>query len=106
MFRVMREDKDGLPNVAPSATGLGVRTGVDIDLDPHGNVVVNGKGMSVNPGWRNAPLFRIPERLRHPNKVPEARILIHVFGMGRVCSKEEISLLGRLWNPTLRCTEP
>ncbi len=65
VFRVMREDKDGLPNVAPSATGLGVRSGVDIDLDPHGNVLVNGKGMSVNPGWRNAPLFRIPERLRH-----------------------------------------
>ena len=40
VFRVMREDKDGLPNVATSATGLGVRTGVDIDLDPRGNVMV------------------------------------------------------------------
>ena len=65
VFRVMREDKDGLPNVAPSATGLGVRTGVDIDLDPRGNVLVNGKGMSVSPDWRHVPLFRIPERLRH-----------------------------------------
>jgi hypothetical protein len=65
VFRVMQEDKDSLPNVAPSATGLGVRTGVDIDLDPLGYVLVNGKGMSVNPDWRNAPLFRIPERLRH-----------------------------------------
>lgn len=65
VFRVMREDEDRLPNVAPSASGPGVRSGVDIDLDPHGNVLVNGKGMSVNPDWRNAPLFRIPERLRH-----------------------------------------
>lgn len=65
VFRVMREDEDHLPNVAQSASGLGVRSGVDIDLDPHDNVLVNGKGMSVNPDWRNAPLFRIPERLRH-----------------------------------------
>ena len=63
VFRVMREDHDGLPLVAPSANGLGVRPGVDIDLDESGNVIV--KGMSVNPDWRNAPLFRIPERLRH-----------------------------------------
>ena len=65
VFRVMREDEDGLPNIAPSANGLGVRPGVDIDIDPLGNVLVNGKGMSVSPDWRNAPLFRIPERLRH-----------------------------------------
>lgn len=65
VFRIMREDPDGLPNVAPLGNGLGVRSGVDIEVDRQGNVLVNGKGMSVNPEWRSAPLFRIPERLRH-----------------------------------------
>lgn len=65
VFRIMREDPDGLPNVAPTANGLGVRAGVDIEVDRQGNVLLNGKGMSVNPEWRSAPLFRIPERLRH-----------------------------------------
>jgi len=61
----MREDDDGFPNVNPSASGLGVRPGIDINLDPQGSVLVDGQGMSVNPDWRDAPLFRIPERLRH-----------------------------------------
>lgn len=65
VFRVMREGEDGLPHVEQSASGLGVRSGVDVELDHQGRVIVNGKGMSVNPDWRNAPLFRIPERLRH-----------------------------------------
>jgi len=65
VFRIMKEDGDGLPQVAPKANGLGVRPGVDIDPGLDGNVLVNGKGMSVNPNWRDAPLFRIPERLRH-----------------------------------------
>jgi hypothetical protein len=61
----MRKDEDGLPHVEQSANGLGVRPGVDIDVDPQDNVLVNGKGMSVSPNWRDMPLFRIPERLRH-----------------------------------------
>ena len=65
VFRIMREDGDGWPNVASSANGLGVRPGRDIDVDSQGNVLTNGKGMSVNPSWQDAPLFRIPERLRH-----------------------------------------
>jgi hypothetical protein len=64
VFRAMRRDADGLPHVEPSASGLGVRPGVDIDIDPNGDVLVNGKGMSVSPNWRDLPLFRIPERLR------------------------------------------
>jgi hypothetical protein len=61
----MRKDADGFPHVEQSASGLGVRPAVDIDVDLHGNVLVNGKGMSVSPNWRDMPLFRIPERLRH-----------------------------------------
>jgi hypothetical protein len=63
VFRVMRKEEDDLPAVAPLANALGVRPGVDIDLDAHGNVVVNNKGMSVAPAWRQITKFRIPRRL-------------------------------------------
>jgi hypothetical protein len=43
---------------------------MDIDLDSRDHVIVNGKGMSVNPDWRNASLNRVPRRLR--NLVPGA----------------------------------
>lgn len=70
VYRAMKRDDDGLPTVEPSAKGLGVRPGTDIDVDQHGNVVTNGKGMSVAPSWRVLPLWRIPKRLRA--KVPGA----------------------------------
>lgn len=56
----MGKDTDGLPRVEPSAKGLGVRPHVDIELDQGGDVLVNGKGMSVSPNWRDLPLLRIP----------------------------------------------
>ncbi len=62
VFRVMRKDPDGLPTV--SRTSLGVRPGVDVDLDAQSNVLVNGKGMSVAPNWRDINVNRIPRRLR------------------------------------------
>jgi len=58
----MRKDSDGLPMV--SQTSLGVRPGVDVDLDPEGDILVNGKGMSVAPDWRQINVNRIPKRLR------------------------------------------
>lgn len=63
VYRVMRRDADGLPTVAPSASALGVRPGTDIDVDPLNNAMVNNKGMSVNPSWRQISIFRIPKRL-------------------------------------------
>jgi hypothetical protein len=62
VFRVMRKDADGKPTVSP--TSLGVRSGTDVDLDPRNNVLVNGKGMSVAPNWRDININRIPKRLR------------------------------------------
>jgi len=62
VFRVMKKDVDGLPIV--SATGLGVRSGIDVDLDPEGYVLVNCKGMSVAPNWRDINVERLPKRLR------------------------------------------
>src|SRR5438270_8019185 len=61
-FRVMRKEPDGLPTV--SQTNLGARPGVDVDLDSQNNVLVNGKGMSVAPNWRDININRIPKRLR------------------------------------------
>jgi hypothetical protein len=71
VFRAMRKEDDGFPKVEQSAGGLGVRPGVDIDLDPQGNAMVNGKGMSVSPAWRDLPISRIPRRQR--SVVPGAR---------------------------------
>lgn len=67
-YRIMKKDADGLPNVSPR--GLGVRRGLDIDLDTQDNALVNGKGMSVAPAWRDINILRIPKRLRF--KVPGA----------------------------------
>ena len=63
VFRAMKRDDDGLPTVGPSASALGVRTGVDIDVDQQGNAVLNHKGMTVSPSWRMMSIFRIPKRL-------------------------------------------
>ena len=62
VFRVMKKEADDLPTVSP--TSLGVRPGVDVDLDDQNNVQVNGKGMSVAPNWRHISRNRIPKRLR------------------------------------------
>jgi hypothetical protein len=62
VFRVMRKEPDGLPTV--NQTNLGVRPGIDVDLDAQNNVLVNGKGMSVAPNWRDINVNRIPKRLR------------------------------------------
>ena len=77
VYRAMKRDPlDGLPVVgSTSSSELGVRTGNDINndinIDAMGNVVLNGSGMSVAPGWRDLELARIPKRLGHV--VPGAR---------------------------------
>ena len=80
VFRVMRKEPDSLPTL--SQTSLGVRPGVDVDLDAQNNVLVNGKGMSVAPNWRDISRNRIPKRLR--GIVPGARGSNNTFcfGMG------------------------
>ena len=71
VYRAMKKDADDKPTVDQTATGLGVRTGTDINTDSTGNVVLDGNGMSVAPGWRNLELHRIPKRLG--TLVPGAR---------------------------------
>lgn len=62
MFRIMKKDADDKPTVGQTATTLGVRL-AEIDLDAHGNVMPNSKGMSVSPAWRMVSIFLIPKRL-------------------------------------------
>lgn len=63
VFRVMKREQDGLPTVAQASNALGVRPGIDIDVDPQGNAISNDKGMSVAPSWRDISPRRIPKRL-------------------------------------------
>jgi len=61
-----RDPTDDLPAVgSASSSELGARPGVDITVDPAGNVVLDETGLSVAPGWRNLDFTRIPKRLRH-----------------------------------------
>lgn len=63
VFRAMERDDDGWPKVGPSASALGVRPGIDIDVDAQNNAVPNKKGMSVSPSWQELPVRRKPRRL-------------------------------------------
>lgn len=61
-----RDSTDNLPVVgSTSSSHLGARPGIDISVDPSGNVVLDGKGMSVAPAWQDLEFTRIPKRLRH-----------------------------------------
>jgi hypothetical protein len=87
IYRSMKKGEDDKPVVEDSVKGLGVRGTpvhgvVDVDLDPENRVILNGKGMSVAPSWRDLPYFRIPVRLR--DRFPAARgpADVHCFTMG------------------------
>jgi hypothetical protein len=90
IYRSMKANDEGKPLVDASGKGLGVRgipvnNVTDVDLDADGKVILNDKGMSVAPGWRDLPYFLIPARLG--NKLPDARRArgnnnLHCFTMG------------------------
>ena len=68
LYRSMRKGDDQKPLVDATGKGLGVRgepvNGViDVDLDLDGTVILNSKGMSVAPNWRDLPYFLISKRL-------------------------------------------
>ena len=64
VFRAMKKEDDNLPLIGPTSTTLGVRPSTDVDLDAQSNVLVNGKGMSVAPNWRDINVNRVPRRMR------------------------------------------
>ena len=60
-----RDPADNLPVVgSASSSELGARPNTDITV-AGGNVVLDGKGMSVVRGWRDLDFTRIPKRLHH-----------------------------------------
>jgi hypothetical protein len=82
IYRVMRKAADNKPVIDATGKGLGVRgtpvNGVaDVDLDTDGNVLLNNKGMSVVPTWRDLPYFLVPKRLS--DKVLGARGAVNTF---------------------------
>ena len=63
VYRAMKKELDDKPSVEQTASGLGVRHNIDINIDEAGNVILDDNGMSVAPAWRNLELHRIPKRL-------------------------------------------
>jgi hypothetical protein len=51
--------------------GQAVNGVVDVDLNQDGKVILNSKGMSVAPSWRDLPYFLISKRLK--TQFPAAR---------------------------------
>jgi hypothetical protein len=68
IYRAMKRAADDLPIVGVNSKELGVRvpptSHADIDLDPNGNIVPNGRGMSVAGNWRNLLPHLVPKRLK------------------------------------------
>jgi hypothetical protein len=82
IYRSMRKAADAKPLVDGSGKGFGVRGEpvngvVDVDLDHEGKVILDRKGMSVAPAWRDLPYFLISRRLK--NRFPSARGAADLF---------------------------
>jgi hypothetical protein len=87
VYRAMKKSVDEKPVVEPTANGLGVRfdaaTGAgDVDVDTSGNVILNGKGMSVAPASRDLPAHRVPKRLVDKYAGARGRNDTHCFTTG------------------------
>src|SRR5262245_2086271 len=63
----MRVDADGLPSVGTQSKCSGVREPpdrhADVNVDAAGNVILDGRGLSVTADWRGLPGHLIPEHL-------------------------------------------
>ncbi len=68
LYRTMKQAEDGQPEVGSDSKQLGVRVApnpnADVNLDDKGDVVLNGKGMSVAENWRGLLPHLIPKRLK------------------------------------------
>jgi hypothetical protein len=87
VYRSMRKLADDKPVIEASPKGLGVRVGpassvADVDLDDEGHVILNGKGMSVAPGWRNLPDYSVPRRLKGLFRSARGPDDLYCFTMG------------------------
>jgi hypothetical protein len=88
IYRAMKRVTDGLPAVGSNSKELGVRVppnpNGDIDLDENGNVVLNGKGMSVVENWRTLLPHLVPKRLKpiFPGAFGSNNLSCFRFGQG------------------------
>lgn len=55
---------------------------VDVDLDENGAVVMNKRGMSVTPVWRDLPYFLVPKRLIEQSPRARGSNAMFCFTMG------------------------
>ena len=84
----MKRADDGLPTAGSNSKELGVRVSpnpnADIDLDENGNVVLNGKGMSVAENWRRLLPHLVPKRLKasFPSASGSNGVACFRFGQG------------------------
>lgn len=75
LFRGMTEASDGSPQIGPSGRTLGVRFGVDIQVDEDGSVRPGTGGMSVAPDDpMNLPPHRRPEEFGGTGRDPVWRV--------------------------------
>jgi len=72
LFRAMKEDVDGRPEVGPSSRTLGIRPGKDVPVQRPGDVIQPHQGgMSVSPNDPiNLPYFRRPPGFQGTGKDP------------------------------------
>ncbi|MGH7139418.1 MAG: hypothetical protein ACREHD_27045 [Pirellulales bacterium] len=72
LFRAMREDQNGLPEIGPSARSLGVRPGADVlAVLPQELIQPRLGGLSVSPHHpTNLPYFRCPRQWGGTGKDP------------------------------------
>lgn len=88
IYRAMKRADDGLPIVGSNSKELGVRVppnpNGDIDLDEHGTVILNGKGMSVAENWRRLLPHLVPKRLKSifPGASGSNNVACFCFGHG------------------------
>ena len=88
IYRAMKQADDGQPEVGSDSKQLGVRLppnpNADIDLDKNGDVILNGKGMSVADNWRALLPHLIPKRLKpiFPGASGSNRLACYRLGQG------------------------
>ena len=65
LFRDMKEDANGMPEIGENSRSLGVRPGIDVPATDSGDLVSSGQGgISVSPDDpQSLPYFRRPPAL-------------------------------------------
>lgn len=105
VYRSMKANIDlsHMPAVGSSASALGIRepnsSNSDVDINNHGTIIQNGRGMSVAAHWRDLPPHRIPRRLRSSLEGASGSDSLRCWCMGEgdfvagiVCSDLELVL--------------